>query len=81
MDRHRYLDDLRAVLRPGGQLFALCYSDQDTTKPIPPHRLSRNDIESCFADGWTVESIRAATSASTGHAGGVAAWLATCTRI
>jgi hypothetical protein len=43
--------------------------------------MSRHDMESCFADGWTVDSIQATTSSSTMHAGGVAAWLATCTRI
>ena len=80
-DRSRYLDGLRAVLRPGGRLFALCYSDRHTTAPIPPHRMSYRDIESCFADGWTVDSIQATTSSSTLHADGVAAWLATCTRI
>jgi len=80
-DRSRYLDGLRAVLRPGGPLFALCYSDRHTTAPIPPHRMSYRDIESCFADGWTVDSIQATTSSSTLHADGVAAWLATCTRI
>jgi ubiquinone/menaquinone biosynthesis C-methylase UbiE len=80
-DRSRYLDGLRAVLHPGGRLFVLCYSDRHTTQPIPPHRMSRHDIESCFADGWTVDSIQQATSLSTMHTNGVAAWLATCTRI
>lgn len=80
-DRSRYLDGLRAVLRPGGRLFVLCYSDRHTTEPVPPHRMSRYDIESCFADGWSVDSIRAVTSSSTVHADGAAAWLATCTRI
>jgi ubiquinone/menaquinone biosynthesis C-methylase UbiE len=80
-DRFRYLHGLRAVLRPGGRLFVLCYSDRHTTEPVPPHRMSRHDMESCFADGWTVDSIQATTSSSTMHAGGVAAWLATCTRI
>src|SRR5262249_6348734 len=80
-DRFRYLDGLRAVLRPGGRLFVLCYSDGHTTEPVPPHRMSRGDIESCFADGWTVDSIHATTISSTVHADGVAAWLTACTRI
>jgi ubiquinone/menaquinone biosynthesis C-methylase UbiE len=79
-DRSHYLDGLRTVLRPEGRLFALCYSDQHTTEPIPPHRMSRSDLESCFADGWILDSIQATTSLSTVHADGVAAWLATCTR-
>jgi SAM-dependent methyltransferase len=80
-DRSRYLDGLRAVLRPRGRLFVLCYSDRHTTEPIPPHRMSRRDLESCSADGWTVDSIQATTSLSTVHAGGVAAWLAAYTRL
>jgi cyclopropane fatty-acyl-phospholipid synthase-like methyltransferase len=80
-DRPRYLHGLRVTLRPGARLFVLCYSDRHTTQPIPPHRMSRRDIESCFADGWTVDSIQAATSSSTVHADGVTAWLAACTRI
>jgi SAM-dependent methyltransferase len=79
-DRSRYLDGLRMVLRPKGRLFVLCYSDRHTTEPIPPHRVSRSDIESCFADGWTVDCIQGTTSLSTVHADGVVAWLAACTR-
>ncbi|GAA5179336.1 class I SAM-dependent methyltransferase [Rugosimonospora acidiphila] len=80
-DRSRYVDGLRTVLVPGGRLFALCYSDRHATEPIPPHAMSRGDLESCFADGWTVDSIQATTSMSTVHPGGVVAWLAACTRL
>lgn len=80
-ERSRYLDAVHGALRPGGRLFVLCYSDRHTTAPIPPHRMSLGELGSCFNDGWTIDSIRAATSSSTVHAGGVAAWLATCTRL
>ncbi|GIH19029.1 class I SAM-dependent methyltransferase [Rugosimonospora africana] len=80
-DRSRYLDGLRAVLRSGGRLFVLCYSDWHTAEPTPPHRMSRGDLESCFTSGWRVDSIQATTSASTVHTGGVAAWLAACTTL
>jgi ubiquinone/menaquinone biosynthesis C-methylase UbiE len=79
-DRARYFDGLRAVLRPGGRLYVLCYSDRHTTEPIPPHRMSRSDLEARFADEWMLDSIQATTSLSTAHADGVAAWLATYTR-
>ncbi|WP_426513012.1 class I SAM-dependent methyltransferase [Dactylosporangium sp. McL0621] len=79
-DRSRYLDGLHAVLRPGGRLFVLCYSNRHTTEPIPPHTMSRGELESCCTDGWTVDRVQATTSTSTMHAGGVAAWLAACTR-
>jgi cyclopropane fatty-acyl-phospholipid synthase-like methyltransferase len=80
-DRSRYLDGLRAVLRPGTRLFVLCYSDQHTTEPIPPHTMSRGELGSCFTDGWMVDDIQSTTSSSTVHADGVSAWLATCTRL
>src|SRR3954453_11521736 len=32
-DRTVYLDGLRSVLRPGGRLFMLCYSDRHAGKP------------------------------------------------
>ncbi len=80
-DRPRYLDGLRAILRPGGRLFVLAYSDRHTTEPIPPHRMSRSDLESCLTDGWILDSIQATTSLSTVHTSGVAAWLASCTRL
>lgn len=79
--RARYLGGLHTVLRPAGRLFVLCYSDRHTTEPIPPHRMSRADLGSCFADGWSVDAIQATTTSSTLHADGVAAWLAACTRI
>lgn len=79
--RSRYLDGLRAGLRSGGRLFVLCYGDQHTTEPIPPHTLSQGELQSCFTDGWTVDYIQATTSSSTVHPGGVAAWLAACTRL
>jgi SAM-dependent methyltransferase len=80
-DRPRYFDGLRTVLRPGGRLFALCYSDRHTAAPIPPHRMTRGDLESCGAEGWAVDSIDATTSLSTVHADGVASWLASYTRL
>jgi SAM-dependent methyltransferase len=79
--RLRYLAYLRAVLRPGGRLFVLCYSDGPTPEPVPPHRMSRDEVESCFADGWALDSLRAVRSASVLHPDGVPAWLAVCTRI
>jgi ubiquinone/menaquinone biosynthesis C-methylase UbiE len=78
--RRRYLDGLRAVLQPGAHLFVLCYSDQHTTEPIPPHRMSHDELASCFTNGWTVDSTEPTASSSTVHPNGVTAWLATCTR-
>jgi 2-polyprenyl-3-methyl-5-hydroxy-6-metoxy-1,4-benzoquinol methylase len=79
-DRRIYIDGLRAVLRPGGQLFVLCYSDQRTAEPEVPHKTSLADTGAAFAQGWTVDAVRAVRSLSNLHPDGVPAWLITCTR-
>lgn len=55
-DRRRYVDGLRSVLKPGGRLFLLCFSD-DEPGDQGPRRVSRKEIEDAFAEGWVVESI------------------------
>lgn len=55
-DRQRYVEGLAAVLKPGGRLFLLCFSDQEPGE-IGPRRVSRKELEEVFADGWTLESI------------------------
>lgn len=55
-DRVRYVEGLAAVLRPGGRLFLLCFSDAEPGEQ-GPRRVSRTEIEAAFADGWVVESI------------------------
>ncbi|GAA4602292.1 hypothetical protein GCM10023195_06810 [Actinoallomurus liliacearum] len=80
-DRAAYAAGLRTVLRPGGRLFVLGYSDRHTGEPDVPHKLSRADIETCFSDGWRLEAVSATVCLTRRHADGVAAWLVTCTRI
>lgn len=79
--RAGYLDGLHAVLRPGGRLFVLCYSDRQAPQIKVPHTMSRQDLESCFANGWALDSIQPTQSRSTVYTDGVAAWLATATRV
>jgi cyclopropane fatty-acyl-phospholipid synthase-like methyltransferase len=55
-DRRRYVEGLASVLKPGGRLFLLCFSDAEPGDQ-GPRRVSRNEIEDAFADGWVVESI------------------------
>lgn len=55
-DRRRYVEGLASVLRPGGRLFLLCFSDAEPGDQ-GPRRVSRKEIEDAFADGWVVESI------------------------
>ena len=55
-DRKRYVEGLAAVLKPGGRMFLLCFSDDEPGEQ-GPRRVSRTEIEVAFAQGWAVESI------------------------
>jgi SAM-dependent methyltransferase len=55
-DRRRYVEGLASVLRPGGRLFLLCFSDAEPGDQ-GPRRVPRKEIEATFADDWVVESI------------------------
>jgi hypothetical protein len=47
---------LATVLRPGGRLFLLCFSDEEPGTQ-GPRRVSRPEIQEAFADGWNIETI------------------------
>jgi cyclopropane fatty-acyl-phospholipid synthase-like methyltransferase len=55
-DRRRYVEGLASVLKPGGRLFLLCFSDEEPGEQ-GPRRVSRKEIEDAFAESWAVESI------------------------
>jgi cyclopropane fatty-acyl-phospholipid synthase-like methyltransferase len=55
-DRQRYVAGLAHVLKPGGHLFIMCFSDSEPGE-IGPRRISKTDLAAAFADGWTIESI------------------------
>jgi cyclopropane fatty-acyl-phospholipid synthase-like methyltransferase len=55
-DRPRYVEGLATVLRPGGRLFLLCFSDEEPGTQ-GPRRVSKNELHAAFAGGWSVESI------------------------
>jgi cyclopropane fatty-acyl-phospholipid synthase-like methyltransferase len=79
--RRDYVSGLRAVLRPGGRLYVLCYSDRHVGPPDVPHKVSLDDVHAAFSDGWSVTDAEPTTSASNVHHHGVSAWLITCTRL
>ena len=55
-DRRRYVEGLATVLKTGGRLFLLCFSD-DEPGDQGPRRVSRKEIEVAFSEGWAVERI------------------------
>ncbi|HVJ80899.1 MAG TPA: methyltransferase domain-containing protein [Planctomycetia bacterium] len=58
-DRVKYAAGLRSVLKPGGRLFLLCFSDAEPGEQ-GPRRVSRAELEACFAAGWKIESLEPA---------------------
>src|SRR5579871_5895754 len=57
-DRKRYVAGLATVLRTGGTLFLMCFSDEEPGTQ-GPRRVSKQDLRAAFADGWVIESIEA----------------------
>ena len=55
-DRRRYVEGLATVLKPGGQLFLLCFSDEEPGTE-GPRRVSKKELHDAFAKGWNIESI------------------------
>jgi SAM-dependent methyltransferase len=55
-DRHRYVEGLSTVLKPGGRLFLLCFSDEEPGTH-GPRRVSKRELHDAFAAGWVIESI------------------------
>jgi Thiopurine S-methyltransferase (TPMT) len=58
-DRVKYIRGLNAVLKPGGRLFLLCFSDA-TPGTMGPRRVTKKELQERFAEGWLIESIEPA---------------------
>jgi cyclopropane fatty-acyl-phospholipid synthase-like methyltransferase len=55
-DRRRYVEGLATVLKPGGRLFLLCFSDEEPGTQ-GPRRVAKKELLESFLDGWNIESI------------------------
>ena len=81
--RIRYVTSLASVLRPGGRLCLMCFSDRQPGM-FGPRRVSQDELRAAFADGWTNVAIEAEAFALNRGAFGIAtaqAWLATVSRV
>lgn len=77
--RRRYVRGLASVVRPGGSVYVLCFSEEERTSG-GPRRVTQAELRAAFSTGWHVVSIKPARFASHLHAQGAAAWLAQVTR-
>ena len=85
-DRKTYVAGLMTVLKPGGRLFLMCFSDEEPGTQ-GPRRVSKKELHDAFAQGWDIESIQASRIETrpdlkdfTFSEGGPKAWLAVIRR-
>jgi ubiquinone/menaquinone biosynthesis C-methylase UbiE len=78
--RPRYSRSLASVLRPGGRLFVLCFSEREPTDWGGPRRVTEPELRATFDDGWKVRWIRAAQFETTQPQVSGHAWMASFER-
>jgi 2-polyprenyl-3-methyl-5-hydroxy-6-metoxy-1,4-benzoquinol methylase len=78
-DRPVFVENLAAVLRPGGKYFMLCFSDLEPPG-YGPRRITKEEIRESFRDGWTINYIRAAAFESRTRPEGPRAWLSSISK-
>ncbi len=55
-DRRRYVEGLARVLKLGGRLFLLCFSDEEPGTQ-GPRRVAKEELHAAFAEVWNLESV------------------------
>lgn len=78
-ERQRYVDNLTAVVPPGGRYHMLCFSDRQPGD-WGPRRVTQDEIRAAFTEGWEVESIEPSVLDLTWDPAGALAWQAAATR-
>lgn len=79
-DRAGYVDSLRAATAPGGGFHMLCFSDRQPGD-WGPRRITRDEIEQSFTDGWRIETIEPVVFETNMDPGQVLAWQSEISRI
>jgi ubiquinone/menaquinone biosynthesis C-methylase UbiE len=78
-DRPVFVENLAAVLAPGGKYFMLCFSDLEPPG-YGPRRITKEEIRESFRDGWTINYIQAAAFESRTRPEGPRAWLSSISK-
>jgi ubiquinone/menaquinone biosynthesis C-methylase UbiE len=79
-DRAKYAKGLAAVVKQGGTLHVLCFSDEEPGKD-GPRRIGERELIGTFnMKGWLVEEVAEARFETNIHPEGARAWLATFSR-
>jgi predicted NUDIX family NTP pyrophosphohydrolase len=74
-ERLTYAASIRRVLRPGGRLLLLCWSERNPFG-YGPSRIRRRDIRKTFRSGWDIVSVVSETLDTRMEAAQVHAWRA-----
>jgi cyclopropane fatty-acyl-phospholipid synthase-like methyltransferase len=85
--RMRYVEGLASVVKTGGRLYLLCFSDEEPGTQ-GPRRVPKAELHDAFAQGWIIESIepsrfevRPDLKELTFSPGGPKAWFAVMRRV
>ena len=76
-ERAAYVRGLSGILKPGGRLFLLCFSEHEPGD-WGPRRVTQAALRAAFTPSFEVEAI--APEAFESHVGSARAWLATVAR-
>jgi SAM-dependent methyltransferase len=87
-NRRKYVEALGHVVAPDGYAIVLCFSDQEPGE-WGPRRISTDELQAAFDNGWTVEEIRPVrfavnpnqNSIDPSNGDSVEAWLAITQRV
>lgn len=74
-EQRRYLEQVRSVLRPGGSVHVLCFSEHQPGD-TGPRRVKRSELEALLAHGWLDVAIVETRFAVNFSDDGAAAYLA-----
>jgi 2-polyprenyl-3-methyl-5-hydroxy-6-metoxy-1,4-benzoquinol methylase len=80
-ERALFVRSLASVVKPGGTYYLLCFSDQEAAGSLGPRRVAQAEIYATFSEGWSVKEIRATRFETNYREEGMAAWLASITRL
>ncbi len=58
-DRARYVRGLTKIVRPGGRVMLMCFSDK-TPGDQGPRRVTEAELRAAFAKGWEIETLEPA---------------------
>jgi len=78
-ERPCFVRNLASVLREGGTYYMLAFSDREPAG-YGPRRVSKQEIEGSFSDGWRIVFIRPAAFENRTKPEGARAWLSAIVR-